>query len=111
MPDHDPAAVDAGKELHKQLLLVGSEAAIPGSAYTKDLIDAAADIITDAYSPRLTAEREVREELVAVAMYSDCECDTYKGATETCHRCIALAAAEKLNNETPTETKGSNHGQ
>ena len=57
MPDHDPAAVGAAAKIRIYRATCAEE------HYPMDDSEAAR-IITDAYRPRLTAEREVREKLV-----------------------------------------------
>ena len=60
MPDHDPAAVGAAAKIRIYRATCAEE------HYPMDDSEAAR-IITDAYRPRLTAEREVRENL-AIAL-------------------------------------------
>ena len=103
MPDHDPTAVEAVEKIFEAAWTTLN---VPNA---KDIFSR---IITDAYSPRLTAERDVREKLVDILRNNiECGC-AYAGINQwkvsaemrnrqgagvgSCLRCTALAAAEKL---------------
>ena len=109
MTDHDPAAVEAANVIFPLPVNVPPDSDLPGGPSHRKFArkqagknrDRAACIITDAYRPRLTAERKVRKKLVLtlrhqVKCYCSKERDDENQPVYVCARCTALAVAEKL---------------